>query len=281
MQAALLAALILSATSGPDASLTRFLKAINARLDHSVEGQTHERPRKGYHTSKAWSNVQREIEKTLAPAGWTLNPGHDNSYSICTKADQEISFVTWEKSGVRFYIERCPDWVRTLRDGRSKFLDDLQAVDEDFTPFAGEGWANEVLFPAGSADKLFYVSGDYFTTSPRRGDLYLASFARVDGRPTKLWEVMLLSGVGEPKSGSLTLYLASQKWHVKDPTPEVIAELTKQLPLSYSSENSGDGGKSIGFIDVKGHLDATAHAYPINLVVSLEEERYLKSLKGK
>lgn len=261
-------------------ALEKFLAACAARLegpssDPSPPGIL--RPVRVYVTKKTWAETKGSL-KVLEEGGWIQSAESDVTPVSYTKDDVEVTFSPRGKR-LAVLVERIPAAMRALRDNRIRFLYDLDNADIGYAPLFGEGSANEAMFPAGESAKLFFVSGNYLDSGSDRGPLMLSCFTKGQIKLQKAWEAELTAVGGGPAQGrgALARYIHGRGWELKAVPNLASADLESEQPLSYRSENSGDGGCDVGFIGLDGKLQVVHHVFREGDEVTLPEERYLRS----
>lgn len=222
----------------------------------------------------------------LSDIGWQPSPSDENpraqtfnwrDFQIVVKTDPgNPATITTTKLP--------PQALQNLADSPFQMAMDTESVDESFSPLQGEGTANEIMFPAGRFDLMFYVYGQYLTSRviEYRGDkkyevhdpLYLVAYERSGNTVRQKWKVELVKGK-QDSTGVLGRYLRSQNWTLKILDPTVQADLDSPIPLSYHSENSGDGGTDLGFIDDGGKKTIARFVHENTWQVTIPEEYWL------
>ncbi len=207
--------------------------------------------------------------------GWkkrdrSFSPGLSLSYGNC-----EITFGK-AGAGTTICVEHNSLAGRTLRDDRSVFLEQVEQSDPDFSSLMGEGFANEILFPAGVSDKFFFITGDYLTTRPSRAPLTVTAYARVHDKVKRLWKATLVSGL-QPGSGTLARYFRFRGWKLGMTPAGGGPDLKSRRGLAYESDNSGDGGRDLGFIAPSGRTKIDRQVMDRPTCITIPEERWIKA----
>lgn len=271
---AALALIVLSQTgSNPLHSLSKSLDALGAKPERALTRDSQSlygRPAEVFVTTQSAASVRKSLAMDLlkhVPFIPSFDGSDKGSFYV---GDRELTISTQSDKTYLFYT-RTPEWVRAVRERRSQLEADLENAFPDFAILSGEGWYNQIMYPAGSSETLYYRGGEMDESET------LTAFGRRNGKPIKLWTVKLAPSPSVGLSGTLNQWLLARDMEAVGPSGEPALALGTKRGLAYYNDNHGDGGHDIGFIDESGKNTLSQHPLSEHKVITLLEERYVKA----
>lgn len=268
----ILALALTQSGSNPVNTLSKSLDGLGAKLDHELTRNSEQffgRPGEVFNLRQSAAEVQSALSKGLTKT-WTFVVEDVYDQWSFYSGDREITI--WKNvKGSRLLYTRTPEWVRAVRERRYQFASDLEGtLPDDFAFLAGEGWYNQILYPAGSSRTMYYRGGQM------NGTETLTAFGRKKGGAVKLWKIKLAKFSGKVEPGTLNQWLKGRGLKAVDAPREAQKALGEVRALAFHNQNHGDGGRDVGFIEENGKGEFSQHPMTRHQVLTLAEERYIK-----